>query len=80
MWGAVIAYDSTTYSTYSENQLEARYGLNKASDGLKTVKYLAPCSIEHRHPIAFTKQPGDLPDELTIGNAKTITCTGCVRS
>ena len=67
--GAGIAYDSTTYSTYSENQLEARYGFNKASDGLKTVKYLALYSIEHRQPIAFTKQPGDLPDVLTIGNA-----------
>ena len=67
--GAGIAYDSTTYSTYSENQLEARYGFNKASDGLKTVKYLVLYSIEHRQPIAFTKQPGDLPDVLTIGNA-----------
>lgn len=67
--GAGIAYDSTTYSTYSENQLEARYGFNKASDGLKTVKYLALYSIEHRQPIAFTKQPGNLPDVLTIGNA-----------
>jgi hypothetical protein len=35
--GAGIAYDSTTYSTYSENQLEARYGFNKAGDGLKTI-------------------------------------------
>jgi len=67
--GAGIAYDSTTISTYSENQLEARYGFNKASDGLKTVKYLALYSLENRQPIAFTKQSGDLPDVLTIGNA-----------
>ena len=66
---AGIAYDSSTFSTYSENQLEARYGFNKAGDGLKTVKYLALYSIENRQPIAFTKQPGDLPDVLTIGNA-----------
>ena len=26
---AVLAYDSTTLSTYSENQIEARYGFNK---------------------------------------------------
>lgn len=36
--GAGIAYDSTTFSTDSENQLEARYGFYKAGDGLKTVK------------------------------------------
>jgi Transposase DDE domain len=66
--GAGIAYDSTTFSTYSENQLEARYGFNKAGDGLKTVKYLALYSIENRQPIAFTKQPGDLPDVTAISN------------
>jgi transposase len=67
--GAGIAYDSTTLSTYSENQPEARYGFNKAGDGLKTVKYLALYSIENRQPIAFTKQPGDLPDVVAISNA-----------
>lgn len=67
--GSGIAYDSTTFSTYSENQLEARYGFNKAGDGLKTVKYVALYSIENRQPIAFTKQPGDLSDVLAIGNA-----------
>lgn len=67
--GAGIAYDSSTISTYSENQLEARYGFNKAGDGLKIVKYLALYSLENRQPIAFTKQPGDLPDVVTIGNA-----------
>jgi transposase len=67
--GAGIAYDSSTFSTYSENQLEARYGFNKAGDGLKIIKYLALYSIENRQPIAFTKQQGDLPDVLTIGNA-----------
>ncbi len=67
--GAGIAYDSTTLSTYSDNQPEARYGFNKAGDGLKTVKYLALYSIENRRPIAFTKQPGDLPDVVAISNA-----------
>jgi transposase len=67
--GSGIAYDSTSFSTYSENQLEARYGFNKAGDGLKTVKYVALYSIENRQPITFTKQPGDLSDVLAIGNA-----------
>jgi transposase len=64
-----IAYDSTTVSTYSMNQDEARYGFNKSGDGLKTIKYLTLYSIETRQPIAFTKQPGNLPDVITIGNA-----------
>ena len=66
---AVLAYDSTTISTYSENQTEARYGYNKAGDGLKTIKLLALYSIETRQPVAFTKQPGNLPDVTTIENA-----------
>jgi hypothetical protein len=67
--GSAIAYDSTTLPTYSENQLEARYGFNKGGDGLKTIKYLTLYSIDTRQPIAFTRQPGNLPDVITIGNA-----------
>ena len=66
---AVLGYDSTTISTYSENQIEARYGYNKDADGLKTIKLLTLYSIETRQPIAFTKQPGNLPDVITIENA-----------
>lgn len=66
---AVLAYDSTTISTYSENQIEARYGFNKSADGLKTIKMLTLYSIENRQPVAFTKQPGNLPDVSTIENA-----------
>ena len=66
---AVLAYDSTTISTYSENQTEARYGYNKSEDGLKTIKLLTLYSIDTRQPVAFTKQPGNLPDVITIENA-----------
>jgi hypothetical protein len=66
---AVLAYDSTTISTYSENQIEARYGYNKDKDGLKTIKLLTLYSIETRQPVAFTKQPGNIPDVITIENA-----------
>ena len=65
----VLGYDSTTISTYSENQIEARYGYNKEEDGLKTIKLLTLYSIETRQPIAFTKQPGNIPDVITIENA-----------
>lgn len=64
-----LAYDSSTVSTYSENQNEARYGFNKAHDGLKTIKLLTLYSIENRQPVAFTKQPGNLPDVTSITNA-----------
>lgn len=64
-----LAYDSSTISTYSENQNEARYGFNKAHDGLKTIKLLTLYFIESRQPVAFTKQPGNLPDVTSITNA-----------
>ena len=41
----LLAFDSTTESTYSECQIEARYGYNKAGDGLKTIKSLFSISI-----------------------------------
>ncbi len=64
-----LAYDSSTISTYSENQNEARYGFNKAHNGLKTIKLLTLYSIENRQPVAFAKQPGNLPDVTSITNA-----------
>lgn len=64
-----LAYDSSTISTYSEKQIEARYGFNKAGDGLRTIKLLTLYSIDKRQPIAFTKQPGNLPDVITMANA-----------
>jgi transposase len=65
----VLAYDSTTISTYSGQQIEARYGYNKDEDGLKTIKLLTLYSIETRQPIVFTKQPGNISDVTTIGTA-----------
>ena len=64
----LIAFDSTTQSTYSENQIDARYGFNKAKDGLKTIKYLTLYSINNRQPVAFAKQPGNLPDVTSLSN------------
>lgn len=66
-----FAYDSTTISVYSENQIDARYGFNKAHDGHKTISMLTLYSIESRQPISFTKQPGNLPDVISATNAIT---------
>ena len=66
---ALLAYDSTTISTYSKRIPEARYGFNKAQDGLETVKLLSLYSISTRQPVAFAKQPGNQPDVITLENA-----------
>lgn len=65
----LLAYDSTTVSTESGRIAEARYGFNKAQDGKETVKLLVLYSVATRQPVAFTKQPGNLPDVITIENA-----------
>jgi len=64
----LIAFDATTQLTYSENQIDARYGYNKDEDGLKTIKYLVLYSVDNRQPIAFEKQPGNLPDVTSLSN------------
>lgn len=65
----VLAFDSTTISTYSENQSEARQGFNKDGDGLNTIKLLTLYSVKDREPLAFAKQPGNVPDVISIENA-----------
>ena len=64
----VLAFDSTTISTYSENQSEARRGFNKDGDGLNTIKLLTLYSVKGREPVAFSKQPGNIPDVISIEN------------
>ncbi len=64
----VLAFDSTTISTYSENQSEARRGFNKDGDGLNIIKLLTLYSVKAREPLAFSKQPGNVPDVISIEN------------
>ena len=65
----VIAYDSTTQSTYSNNQECARYGYNKEGLNLPTIKYIILYSIKDEQPIAYSRVPGNLPDVTSILNA-----------
>ncbi len=51
----VLAFDSTTISTYSENQSEARRGFNKDGDRLNTIKLLTLYSVKDAEPMAFAK-------------------------
>ena len=65
----VVAFDASTASTYSENQNDARYGFNKDKDGRKTIKLLALYSSENNEPLGFAKQPGNIPDVVSVQNA-----------
>lgn len=67
--GTAVAYDSTTVSTYSQLQIEARQGFNKDGDGLNTIKVLVLYALGNQQPIAFAKQPGNIPDVVCIKNA-----------
>ena len=76
----VLAFDSTTISTYSENQSEARLGFNKDGDGLNTIKLLTLYSVKEREPLAFAKQPGNVPDVISIENTlKQLKCLNLER-
>jgi transposase len=66
---ASIAFDSTTVSSYSENQIEARYGYNKSGDGLKAVKLLTQYCLDTSQPVAYSRQPGNIPDVISVINA-----------
>lgn len=73
----VIAYDSTAVSTYSLNQSEVRRGFYKEHDGLDTIKLLTLYSVRDAAPIAFVKQPGNMPDVLAMENAlEQLRCLG----
>lgn len=76
----VLAFDSTTISTYSENQSDARRGFNKDGDGLNTIKLLTLYSVKEREPLAFAKQPGNVPDVISIENTlKQLKCLNLER-
>ena len=66
---ASVAFDSTTVSSYSGNQIEARYGYNKSGDGLKTIKLLTQYCLDTCQPVAYAKQPGNIPDVISVINA-----------
>lgn len=65
---ASVAVDSTTISSYSENLNDVRYGYNKDGDGLATIKVMALFCTETRQPIAFMRQPGNIPDVISVTN------------
>lgn len=66
---ASVAVDSTTISSYSEQLNDVRYGYNKDGNGLASVKMLTLFSLNDHQPIAFSRQPGNIPDVISVLNA-----------
>lgn len=69
----ILAFDSTTRSTYAKGDLKpfARKGFNKDHDGLDSYKLLTFYSIDSRLPVSFEFQPGNIPDVSSLLNALT---------
>ena len=66
---ASVAVDSTTVSSYSELLNDVRFGYNKDGNGLPSVKMLTLFSLNDHQPIAFSRQPGNIPDVISVLNA-----------
>lgn len=65
----VLAYDSSTVSTYGLNHGRARQGYNKDRDGLETDKLFTFYSISTRQPVCYMSVPGNIPDVIAVENA-----------
>ena len=66
---ASVTIDSTTIYSYSEHLNDVRYGFNKDKNGLPTVKLLTLFCMANHQPIAFIRQPGNIPDVSSVLNA-----------
>lgn len=64
-----VAVDSTTISSYSELLNDVRFGYNKDGNGLAAVKLLTLFCLDDHQPIAFSRQPGNIPDVISVLNA-----------
>ena len=63
----VVAYDSSTETSVSDNP-EARIGMNKDHNGKKAIKIICIYSLRTRRPLIFGKQPGNIPDVISVQN------------
>lgn len=64
-----VAVDSTTVSSYSEFLNDVRFGYNKDWNGLASVKLLTLYCLNDHQPVAFMRQPGNIPDVVSVLNA-----------
>ena len=76
-----VAVDSTTHYSYSEMLNDVRFGYNKDQNGLAAVKLLTLFSLNDHQPIAFMRQPGNIPDVISVLNAlKQLSVLGMKRT
>lgn len=66
---AAVAVDSSTVSSYSELLNDVRYGYNKDGNGLASVKLLTLFNLDDHQPVAYARQPGNIPDVVSVMNA-----------
>lgn len=66
---ASVAVDTTTISSYSDYLNDVRYGYNKDGNGLPAIKLLTLYSTKDQQPVAFSRQPGNIPDVISVQNA-----------
>lgn len=66
---SMLALDSSTFDTESENLANARKAVHK--DGLikKLYKIVFFYAIDSRKPVAYSLIPGNIPDSQTVSNA-----------
>ena len=64
----LVACDSTTVDSETKNP-EASDGTGKSHTGKRTVKLLVLYSMTSRRPLAYAKQPGNVPDVISVDNA-----------
>lgn len=66
---SMLALDSSTFDTGSENLANARKAVHK--DGLikKLYKIVFFYAIDSRKPVAYSLIPGNIPDSQTVSNA-----------
>ena len=64
----LVAYDSTTVDAETRDPA-ARDGMSKSHSGRRSVKVLVLYSMGRRTPLAYAKQPGNVPDVISQDNA-----------
>lgn len=66
---SILALDSSTFATQSENLTNGRKALHKDGVIQNVYKVVYFYAIDYRKPIAFSLIPGNIPDTETVSNA-----------
>ena len=67
--GLNLALDTTTFSTCSKNQIEARQGLTRMGTGLIRSSFSCCTLWKIVSPSLSASRPGNIPDKISLANA-----------